>query len=69
MRNKLLLVVILLLSLIVIDAYCSDNYIKDYQQHKQEELLQDLNDGQNIQILLLQQILKQQQEINERLKK
>lgn len=69
MRNKLLLVVILLLSLIVIDAYCSDNYIKDYQQRKQEELLQDLNDGQNIQILLLQQILKQQQEINERLKK
>jgi hypothetical protein len=69
MRNKLLLVVILLLSLIVIDAYCSDNYIKDYQQRKQEELLKDLNDGQNIQILLLQQILKQQQEINERLKK
>ena len=69
MRNKLLLIVILLLSLIVIDAYCSDNYIKDYQQRKQEELLKDLNDGQNIQILLLQQILKQQQEINERLKK
>ena len=69
MRNKLLLVVILLLSLIVIDAYCSDNYIKDYQDRKQEELLKDLNDGQNIQILLLQQILKQQQEINERLKK
>ena len=69
MKGPLVLVAILLLSLIVMDAYCSDNYIKDYQQRKQEELLQDLNDGQNIQILLLQQILKQQQEINERLKK
>lgn len=69
MKGTLVLVAILLLSLIVMDAYCSDNYIKDYQQRKQEELLQDLNDGQNIQILLLQQILKQQQEINERLKK
>lgn len=69
MKGTLVLVAILLLSLIVMDAYCSDNYIKDYQDRKQEELLQDLNDGQNIQILLLQQILKQQQEINERLKK
>lgn len=69
MKGTLVLVVILLLSLVVMDAYCSDNYIKDYQQRKQEELLKDLNDGQNIQILLLQQILKQQQEINERLKK
>ena len=69
MKGTLVLVALLLLSLIVMDAYCSDNYIKDYQQRKQEELLQDLNDGQNIQILLLQQILKQQQEINERLKK
>lgn len=69
MKGTLVLVAILLLSLIVMDAYCSDNYIKDYQQRKQEELLKDLNDGQNIQILLLQQILKQQQEINERLKK
>ena len=69
MKGTLVLVAILLLSLIVMDAYCSDNYSKDYQDRKQEELLQDLNDGQNIQILLLQQILKQQQEINERLKK
>lgn len=69
MKGIWVLVAILLLSLIVMDAYCSDNYIKDYQQRKQEELLKDLNDGQNIQILLLQQILKQQQEINERLKK
>jgi hypothetical protein len=69
MKGTLVLVAILLLGLIVMDAYCSDNYIKDYQDRKQEELLQDLNDGQNIQILLLQQILKQQQEINERLKK
>nr|DAN60296.1 MAG TPA: hypothetical protein [Caudoviricetes sp.] len=69
MKGTLVLVAIVLLSLIVMDAYCSDNYIKDYQQRKQEELLQDLNDGQNVQILLLQQILKQQQEINERLKK
>lgn len=69
MKGTLVLVALLLLSLVVMDAYCSDNYIKDYQQRKQEELLQDLNDGQNIQILLLQQILKQQQEINERLKK
>lgn len=69
MKSIWVLVAILLLSLLVIDAYCSDNYIKDYQQRKQEELLKDLNDGQNIQILLLQQILKQQQEINERLKK
>ena len=69
MKGSLVLVAILLLSLIVMDAYCSDNYIKDYQDRKQEELLKDLNDGQNIQILLLQQILKQQQEINERLKK
>lgn len=69
MKGTLVLVAILLLSLIAMDAYCSDNYIKDYQQRKQEELLKDLNDGQNIQILLLQQILKQQQEINERLKK
>jgi hypothetical protein len=69
MKGTLVLVAILLLSLIVMDAYCSDNYIKDYQDRKQEELLKDLNDGQNIQILLLQQILKQQQEINERLKK
>ena len=69
MKSIWVLVAILLLSLLVMDAYCSDNYIKDYQQRKQEELLKDLNDGQNIQILLLQQILKQQQEINERLKK
>lgn len=69
MKGIWVLVAILLLSLIVMDAYCSDNYIKDYQDRKQEELLKDLNDGQNIQILLLQQILKQQQEINERLKK
>lgn len=69
MKGTLVLVALLLLSLIVMDAYCSDNYIKDYQDRKQEELLKDLNDGQNIQILLLQQILKQQQEINERLKK
>lgn len=69
MKGTLVLVAILLLSLIVMDAYCSDNYIKDYQDRKQEELLKNLNDGQNIQILLLQQILKQQQEINERLKK
>ena len=69
MKGTLVLIAILLLSLLVMGAYCSDNYIKDYQDRKQEELLKDLNDGQNIQILLLQQILKQQQEINERLKK
>lgn len=69
MKGTLILVAILLLGLIVMDSYCSDNYIKDYQDRKTEQLLQDLNDGQNIQILLLQQILKQQQEINERLKK
>lgn len=69
MKGIWVLVAILLLGLLVMDAYCSDNYIKDYQDRKTEQLLQDLNDGQNIQILLLQQILKQQQEINERLKK
>lgn len=50
-------------------CFAEESMVVRNQLDRVIRLLQDLNDGQNIQIMLLQQILKQQQEINERLKK
>lgn len=50
-------------------CFAEESMVVRNQLDKVIRLLQDLNDGQNIQIMMLQQILKQQQEINERLKK
>lgn len=50
-------------------CFAEESMVVRNQLDRVIRLLQDLNDGQNIQIMMLQQILKQQQEINERLKK
>ena len=60
------LVTMLLASIL---CFAEESMVARNQLDRVIRLLQDLNDGQNIQIMMLQQILKQQQEINERLKK
>ena len=50
-------------------CFAEESMVVRNQLDRVIRLIQDLNDGQNIQIMMLQQILKQQQEINERLKK
>lgn len=50
-------------------CFAEESMVVRNQLDRVIRLLQDLNDGQNIQIMMLQQILKQQQEINKRLKK
>ncbi|OUT06855.1 hypothetical protein [Campylobacter concisus] len=61
----------IIIAMLLASALCfaEESMVVRNQLDKVIRLLQDLNDGQNIQIMMLQQILKQQQEINERLKK
>lgn len=61
----------IIIAMLLASALCfaEESMVVRNQLDRVIRLLQDLNDGQNIQIMMLQQILKQQQEINERLKK
>ena len=61
----------IIIAMLLASALCfaEESMVVRNQLDRVIRLLQDLNDGQNIQIMILQQILKQQQEINERLKK
>lgn len=61
----------IIIAMLLASALCfaEESMVVRSQLDKVIRLLQDLNDGQNIQIMMLQQILKQQQEINERSRK